>query len=422
MDNKAKLPENIVMSDVNLDFATKTELNVEAHTRAENDQMLSTKFEEKIEKIDDLETQVSETQDQLKTNDERITKLELDFLNEIRSLEEENKDLILKLDDINRDVSDKDDELKRLQEEMANEDASRVNLPFADVPEFEISEVMSVKEFINNYLKNLVVPRMTIRQPEARFIKDYIIEIDGLAYNDVMQGKNLLVFVKASETGKLKGECNFEIKVNYNYGPVSQELFIEQFLQPAIPVSLREVPEKSAPDYKVLDEIINTKPLKLLLNNKEFKHLPFKIFAEMNAASYWTDFHRDWQDLIQGYVGTGQSTIGKDTIIKSIKTLYNATSGYYNYIFKLIEQRLNDSGVKCTVTKKLVKHSRSANLLHTLGNLTFNVKTANLENNSIVTTLSHHYYVMLNFEVDLNNIKRLYRGVTLALTDNLELY
>ncbi len=421
MNNK-NLANSTMVESAAVEYATKTELNVEAHTRAENDQMIDTKLEQKMELIDDLQDKISATQDQQKTSDERITKLESEFLDQIHDLEAENKELTLKLKDINQDVSDKDDELKRLQEEMTNEDATKVNLPFANVPEFEISEVISVKEFINNYLKDLIVSRMKIRYPEARFIKDYIIEIDGLDYNDVMQGKNVLVFVKASENGKLKGECSFEIKVNYNYGMISQELFIEQFLQSAIPVSLREVPEKSAPNYKVLDEIINTKPLKLLLNNKEFKHLPFKIFAEMNAASYWTDFHRDWQDLIQGYVGTGSSTIGKDTVINSIKSLYNATSGYYNYIFKLIEQRLNDSGVKCTVTKKLVKHSRSVNLLHTLGNLTFNVKSANLENNSIVTTQSRHYYIMLNFEVNLNNIKRLYRGVTLVLTDNLELY
>lgn len=244
-----------------------------------------------------------------------------------------------------------------------------------------------------------------------------------LDYNDVMQGKNLKVTIRASASGKLTGQSSFAIVVIYKYDTILQQKFVEELLQPAIPFSLKNVPENAAPDYNIIKEIVNVRPLKLLLEDNEFKYLSFKVFGELNAGSYWTDFHRSWQFIKNVYAGTGQSTIGGTKKINNITDLYNNNSGYYHNLFKLIEKRLNDSGVSCQVTKKWVQNSRGGWLIHTLGNLVFNVSETNLEDNNFLVSQKHYYYLMVNFEVSFaDSAKKLYRGVTLILCDHLELY
>lgn len=443
-DENKKIVTEVLDSSI---YATKKELNEEAKIRAESDQEIITDFtilrkttnkkiediNEKVEdistepikeKVDDLAEKVSAAEENIKSNKDRIDNIEECFFTRIKDLETENEGLNEKLSEASRTIIEKNTELEKLREEIRNSGGeNQINLTFAEPPEFTIKQVMSVKEFINNYLKEVIVARMLIRHPAAEWSKDYSLLVEDLSYNDVMQGKVVPVTIYALATGQLIGQSTFDIIVTHQYNASEQEKFIAQFLETAIPISLRNVDENASPDYNIPKEIAVTAPLKLLLNNQKIKQLTFKIFSEMNAASYWTDFHRSWQYLRDGYVGTGKSTIGADKTINNIYDLYNTTVGYHHTIYQLIEQRLNDSGVPCSITKKWVRHSRSDNMLHALGNMTFNVQNLSLESDEVTVTQSCHYYVMINFDLTLKDqTKKFYRGVTLALTDNLELY
>lgn len=431
--------ETIEVLDI---YATKRDLNDEANIRADSDSAIiknvellrrieNSKFEnvnlqlgKQEAKINNLDEKATEIETQVKVNQDHIANIEGCFFERIKELENEKKILNSQLNQADKKIEAKNDEIKKLKDEIASNGApNEINLRFAETLEFKVTEVISVKEFINQQLKDMVSKRMQVRYPDAEFSKDYTILLDGLDYATVMQGSNVSVIVRANSEGKLVGESSFIIKVSYSYSTSQQEKFVEELLFPAIPVSLRNVAESASPDYNILNEIIETKPLKLLINNKNCQQLPFKIFVEMNAASYWTDFHRSWQYVRDGYIGTGQSTIGGSSTINSVRNLYNNISGYHHSIFKLIEQRINDSGVACTITKKWVRHSRSDSMLHSLGNLTFNVSNISLDDDEVLMSKSQCYYLMVNFELTIgDNIKKFYRGVTLALSDGLELY
>lgn len=450
-DENKKTVAEILDSSI---YATKKELNEEARIRAESDEGIITDFtilrkttnkkiediSEKVkgidpepikEQVDDLADKVSTAEENIKNNQERIDNIEGCFLNQIKELETENEALNEKLSEASQTIVEKNgviagknEEIEKLREEIrSSAGPNQINLTFAEPPKFTIEQVMSVKEFINNHLKEVIVARMLMRHPNAEWGRDYSLLIDGLAYNDVMQGKIVPVTLYAVEDSQLLGKSTFDIIVTHQYDAVQQQKFIEQFLQPTIPTSLWGVAENASPNYNVPKEIAVTAPLKLLLNSQEFKHLTFKIFGEMNAASYWTDFQRSWQFINSNYVGTGQSTIGGTKIINGATDLYNNTVGYHNKIYQLIEQRLNDSGVPCKVTKKWARHSSGSSMIHTLGNLTFNVTNINLDDNETFITKSRDYYMMINFDLTLNDqTKKFYRGVTLVLSDNLELY
>lgn len=428
MTNKANENELQEVAEFQESYVTRREFNDEVKLRVDGDKNLMDQFNSlrktNREKFNDVEDKIANNGENIKTHEERIVDLEETFREQIKRLESEKNNLTSELDQAQKNISNQAEEIKKLRGEIENnDDYNHINLRFLSPPEFIISEVISVKEFINQHLKDLVVERMNIRYPETEFNKDYTLTLHGLAYNDIMQGKYVTVVVSALNSGKLVGESSFKIKIIYDYDANQQEKFLEEFLQVAIPVSLINVPENATPDYNLPKEIVNTKPLKLLLENTNFQNLSFKIFGEMNASSYWTDFQRSWQFIKSGYNGTGQSTIGGSKVINNIRDLYDNTSGYYHNIFQLIAQRINDSGVPCVITKKWVHNSLGDWLMHTLGNLTFNVTNTNLENDDVTNTTVRHYYLMVNFELVLSNqVTKFYRGVTLALTDKLELY
>lgn len=420
-------------------YATKQELNAESRKWTQSNENIMNEFDalqktqnSKInnlnQKVDAAKKSVDEMADSVAKLDgvgERIVDIENTFRDQINRLETEKSKLLTDIEQKNKTIIQKDGVIKDLMKEIEmNNDKNFIHLTFAEKPEFTITLVMSVKDFINNHLKEVVLPRMEVRYPEAEFGKDYTLAIVGLQYIDVMQGKYMEVLISAINGGILAGEDTFDIEINHQYELDQQLEFLTQFLKPSIPTSLWDVPESAYPDYKLEKEIVDTQPLGILLAHQNLTHLTFKVFAELNAGSYAHDFHQDWQYIMSGYGGRNPSTIGGTIKIVNIPTLYKNTTGYYNAVFELIEQRINDSGVECLLTKKWVHNTRGDWLLHTLGNLTFNINKANLADDEIVTVPSRRYYLMLNFSIVLaaNQQTNFYRGVTLALTDTLEFY
>lgn len=185
-------------------YATKKELNEEAKTRAESDQGIITDFtilrtttnkkiediSEKVEEInpgpikeqvDDLTDKVAAAEENIKSNQERIDNIEGCFLNQIKELETENETLNEKLSEASQTIVEKNgviagknEEIEKLREEIrTSAGPNQISLTFAEQPKFTIEQVMSVKEFINNHLKEIVVARMLMRHPTAKWGLDY---------------------------------------------------------------------------------------------------------------------------------------------------------------------------------------------------------------------------------------------------------
>lgn len=165
--NIFNLSENLKEQEQFEAYATKKELNEEAKIRAESDQIIIDDFsilkKTQNNKISELAKQTTEIEAKANDNQEKINKIENCFWEQINRLEKENSQLNSQLSQVNELISKKDTEIEKLKKMASNGRENDLNLRFTDILKFEISEIITVKSFINQFLKDLIVERMVIR-------------------------------------------------------------------------------------------------------------------------------------------------------------------------------------------------------------------------------------------------------------------
>ncbi len=173
--------------------------------------------------------------------------------------------------------------------------------------------------------------------------------------------------------------------------------------------------------------IQNVRPLPILLSEP---HFASKIIVETFAASYWTNYHTQfwglWVNADNGY-WPQYTTIpsSNDTNkIKNVKILSELNNTYFNKLFFVIEKYLNDSGIKCRISKKAVKDWYSSLYLYGVGNIQFNNQYDDYNNGK-----KRQYYIQVNFDVlffdnndSSSDISQEFAGVVFTLSDELDLY
>ena len=173
-------------------------------------------------------------------------------------------------------------------------------------------------------------------------------------------------------------------------------------------------------DYLPITPMIsNVKPLSILLSEP---HLASKIMVETFAASYWSNYHTSFWGLwiLHDNGAWPAETTIPDNInkIKNVFDLYHLNNTYFNQIFLMIEKYLNESGIKCKITKKGAKNKTAEiEILFGTGNLQFTQLDAK----------KRQYYIQVNFEVlfteeTAKTKPKEFAGVVLTLTDELTLY
>lgn len=272
--------------------------------------------------------------------------------------------------------------------------------------------------------------------PSAVINEDYKIEFENLSTNDIVQGKELKIKIKPTKNSKVKEELNFIVKINYKYDAEEQKRAATGILRKAIPTEFWNDRKnnkylaiwRAEGRYATVTSMIqNVRPLPILLSEP---HFASKIIIETFAASYWTNYHTQfwglWVNADNGYWPQYTTIPSSDDTnkIKNVKILSELNNTYFNKLFFVIEKYLNDSGIKCRISKKVVKDWYSSLYLYGVGNIQFNNQYDDYDNGK-----KRQYYIQVNFDVlffdnndSFSDISQEFAGVVFTLSDELDLY
>lgn len=297
------------------------------------------------------------------------------------------------------------------------------------IDKINIEEVTSVKQFYDK-IKITIISKIETYYPNSIINQDYKIKFENLNDEDIIQGKEIKIKVEPTKNSIIKNILTFIIKINYQYNAEQQLQAATRILQTAIPENFRNYSsinkeqflqfKRLNTDYLPITPMIsNVKPLSILLSKP---HLASKIMVETFAASYWSNYHTSFWGLwiLHDHGAWPTETTIPDNFnkIKNVSDLYHLNNTYFNQIFLMIEKYLNESGIKCQVTKKGAKNEeQKIEILFGTGNLQFKQ----------LGNKKRQYYIQVNFEVlfteeTAKTKSKEFAGVVLTLTDELTLY
>lgn len=307
-------------------------------------------------------------------------------------------------------------------------------------PEFLITKVITITKFIEEQLAEKIktaIPIHFSNAKDAKFKKDYKIVINDLHGDNILQDKKLLIKVIPIKLKKIKEKLLFSATIIYDYDYNEQLKVIDGILNSAIPEKfLADIPKRkfsllSKENCKIDQQKNNNNllkkviPLRVLLSEP---HLTTKIFCELQASSDQSYIYSLWYGVWLTETNSTPNDIiipNKINAIKNVTHLYQAKNSYFNQVFSLIQEKLNNSGVEgCTVTKTTIKDKNNEDFCYALGNINF-IEDAIEEITADWNRDMYHersLYLQVNLEVSFKHTKKLYPGVVLLLSSKLSLY
>lgn len=129
---------------------------------------------------------------------------------------------------------------KALRDEKTELESHKEKLEQLNNLIFKQDEIILVKDFINNTLRDLIVEQIDNHFPNSNinFERDCRIKINNLKDTDLLEGQDLKVEVEIFENKTVKAILTFEFQVEYQYDEKMQLKLLNDTLRPAIPDGL----------------------------------------------------------------------------------------------------------------------------------------------------------------------------------------
>ncbi|KAI92560.1 hypothetical protein [Spiroplasma melliferum] len=328
---------------------------------------------------------------------------------------------------------------KALRDEKTELESHKEKLEQLNNLIFKQDEIILVKDFINNTLRDLIVEQIDNHFPNSNinFERDCRIKINNLKDTDLLEGQDLKVEVEIFENKTVKAILTFEFQVEYQYDEKMQLKLLNDTLRPAIPDGLWNSHATGKYDIlidsettfsKVGQDTMQVIPLPWLLAEE---YLPVKIAIEAIATNYWSCFFAGWWGEEITVIGAwpeynviptwNVSGPNGSNFIK-MQSLFSHNRGYFNEIFNIIEKRLNGLGINCSVRKKAIVNKDNLFLGIGMGNLNFYNSIAEQTNKTFDPT-KRQFFIQVSFDVILANKQVIeYPGVVFTISDLLTLY